>query len=383
MAKSGKAKVVGLPREGKTSLRKGAALPVVAVRLGAAVHPPPGEAPEPAATTPEWTAGDFAGAWKARWGMGRMSYRVTPGLYTLGAPDARSPVLVTANYKLTFDVLRRSMSGRSAWILVLDTDGVNVWCAAGKGTFGTDELIRRIGSSGLEKRVEHRSLILPQLGAPGVAAHEVRERAGFRVIYGPVRASDLPAFLDAGGKAEDSMRRVSFNLRERAVLIPMELVPALRWSLPVLVPLLVIGGLGSWGFSARAMAVNGLGLVVAWTGAVAAGAVLTPLLLPWLPGRAFSLKGVVPGLLWAALAAFVAVPAATGSGGPSVWEAAAWFLALPALSAFLAMNFTGSSTLTSLSGVRKEMRYAVPLQILGAVAGVSLWVAGHFLGGGA
>ena len=34
--------------------------------------------------------------------------------------------------------------------------------------------------------------------APGVAAHDVRRRSGFRVVYGPVRAEDLPTFLRDG-----------------------------------------------------------------------------------------------------------------------------------------------------------------------------------------
>lgn len=42
------------------------------------------------------------------------------------------------------------------------------------------------------------------------------------------------------------------------------------------------------------------------------------------------------------------------------------------------MSFTGASTYTSLSGVVKEMRIAVPLQVAAAVVGVLLWVAGLF-----
>ena len=114
---------------------------------------------------------DHWGAIKARWGVGRMDYAIDPGLYALGNPDRESPVLVSANYKMSFDELRSSLPGRDLWILVLDTKGINVWCAAGKGTFGTEELVRRIESSGLKEIVSHRSIILPQLGAPGVAAH--------------------------------------------------------------------------------------------------------------------------------------------------------------------------------------------------------------------
>jgi len=66
----------------------------------------------------------------------RMSYAISPGLYAVGNPTKESDVFVSANYKLSFDVLRRELKGFNAWILVLDTKGINVWCAAGKGTFG-------------------------------------------------------------------------------------------------------------------------------------------------------------------------------------------------------------------------------------------------------
>jgi len=86
---------------------------------------------------------DRWGSIKARWGVGRMRYIIEPGLYALGSPDEHAPILVTGNYKMSFDQLREALSGRHAWLLVLDTKGINVWCAAGKGTFGTEELVRR------------------------------------------------------------------------------------------------------------------------------------------------------------------------------------------------------------------------------------------------
>ena len=359
----------------------GHALPVAEVRFGAHL-PPPAAGPAPhTVVSARWERTDTVGAWKVRWGVGRMNYRVPPGLYAVNSPDRRSPVLVSANYKLSFDILRRAVGeGRPCWILALDTDGVNVWCAAGKGTFGTNELVRRVRLAGLEHVVDHRRLVVPQLGAPGVAAREVKQLTGFRVVFGPVRAADLPAFLDGGLKASPSMRKVSFTVRDRLVLVPMELVPALRWSVPVLLVLLLLGGLGSWGFSLDALVRNGVSVSTAFLGALFSGAVLTPLLLPWVPGRAFAAKGFLVGLAWAAFAAFAAGGLVTWLPRPSPWDRAAWFLALPALSAFLAMNFTGSSTVTSLSGVRREMRLALPLQAAGAAAGLLLWCAGHFRG---
>jgi acetyl-CoA decarbonylase/synthase complex subunit gamma len=317
----------------------------------------------------------------ARWGVGRMDYTVIPGLYALGAPDPDSPVLVTANYKMTFDRLRRSAAGIDAWILVLDTDGINVWCAAGKGSFGTDELVHRIEASRLEQVVNHRLLILPQLSAPGVAAHEIARRTGFEVVWGPVMSEDLPAFLTAGNRATPEMRRKRFPLRERLALTPVELVAIIKPLLLILPAVLVIGGFGgSEGFWSGVVH-QGLTGVLVILGSVLAGAVLTPLLLPWLPCRPFSLKGAWVGL--AAAAVLIAARVGTPVSMPQRLETAAWLFIGASVAAFLAMNFTGSSTYTSLSGVRREMRIAVPLQVAGTVVGLGLWLGSLWLVGGA
>ena len=322
---------------------------------------------------------DRLGTVKARWGVGRMDYRVPPGLYAVGHPGATSPVLASANYKLSFDRLRAAMHGRDAWILVLDTAGINVWCAAGKGTFGTDELARRVQGASLDQVVSHHAVIVPQLGAPGVSAHEVRARCGFKVIYGPVRAEDLPAFLDAGLKADAAMRRVRFGLVDRVVLIPVELVLGAKTAGLLALALLLLGGLGSDGCSLDRVLSTGVASAALLFGAFVASTTLGPALLPWLPGRAFAVKGAVLGvglvaLLWAALGA--GVP-------PMSWpHAAAWAVLVPTLSSFVLMNFTGASTYTSLSGVLREMRFAVPVQAAAAVVGLGLFVTGLFVGRG-
>jgi hypothetical protein len=315
---------------------------------------------------------DHFGTLKVRWGVGRMHYTVDPGLYAIGSPHEASPVLVTANYKLSFDSLREWLIGRSAWILVLDTKGVNVWCAAGKGTFGTAGLVGRVESCGLSKVVSHRRLILPQLAAPGIAAHEVKRLSGFEVVYGPIRAKDLAAFLEGGLKATPEMRQKSFTLWERTVLVPVEFVGALKLALIAFPILLVLGGLGGTdGFWVNA-GIHGVFAAKGLLTAVLAGAVITPIALPWLPGRAFSLKGLSLGLL-AALA--LGISELGRVRGHRDWmEIIAWLLITPAAASFFAMNFTGASTYTSLSGVRKEMRWAVPAQIGAVGAGCLLWL---------
>lgn len=317
---------------------------------------------------------DRLGAAKVRLGIGRYSYLVVPGLYAVGSPDENSPVLVTANYKLSFDQLRQRLEGIDAHILVLETMGINVWCAAGKGTFGTEELVRRIEATALPSLVSHRRLVLPQLGAPGVAAHLVRERTGFRVVWGPVEAEDLPAFLASGNRATDNMRRKRFPVRERMALVPMELFPGLKYGLIISVCLLALGGIASiindTSFL-NGMFSNGIPAAFAVLAGIFCGTVIVPLALPMIPGRAFSLKGlwtaVIPGGPLVA-AGYLMV------GRADAWfeMTGAWFLAM-AVSSFTAMNFTGSSTYTSLSGVEKEMRVAVPLQAVVALAGIGLW----------
>ena len=308
----------------------------------------------------ELAAKDILGAWRVRWGIGRMNYKVVPGLYSVGRPDENAPVLVTANYKLTFDSLRKELANLNLWILVLDTKGVNVWCAAGKGTFGTDEIVRRVEAARLPEIVRHRTLILPQLGATGVAAHEVAEKCGFHVVYGPVRAHDIRAFLEAGMKATPEMREVRFTLKDRAVLTPVDLV---QWMKPLLIffgVLFILNALGLARFGAIELA--------AFFGAVIAGCVLTPILLPWIPGRAFALKGALLGLLWTA----AVVPMGGGIPRIGIPEALSFLLLLPSVSAYAAMNFTGSSTYTSPSGVSKEMRAALPIILAASVCGAVL-----------
>ncbi|MBW2557592.1 MAG: acetyl-CoA synthase subunit gamma [Deltaproteobacteria bacterium] len=320
---------------------------------------------------------DHWGTIKARSGLNRMHYAVDPGLYALGNPDAGSLALVTANYKLSFDSLRSALPGRDAWILVLDTEGINVWCAAGKGTFSTAELVARIKSSKINQIVSHRKIILPQLGAPGIAAHIVKKLAGFTVHYGPIRTKDLAEYLDRGMAATPVMRLKTFTLSERAVLIPIELVQALKAALVVALVALVISGFGGQGTYVDNVVTYGIFFTIALLGGVFAGAVLTPLLLPYIPGRAFALKGLVLGLITAVVLVFFRNPDMTQWANRL--EILAWLLLVPAVAAYLAMNFTGASTYTSLSGVKKEMQWALPLEITAGTAGCLLWLGSRFI----
>jgi hypothetical protein len=319
------------------------------------------------------TVRDKWGTVFARLGINRDTYTVAPGLYGIGEPGSDAPVIVTANYKLTFDAVRQELRDVDAWLLVLDTCGINVWCAAGKKTFSTAEIVNRLQLSGLSEKVSHRRLIVPQLGATGVSAHAVKKQTGFTVVYGPIRAADLRNFLSHGQKADREMRLVTFTFRERMVLIPVEFTlfgKKIWWVVPAL---LVISGIGPWIFSFSRAWERGLIAIAAVFFGTVAGAMLVPMFLPWLPGRSFSLKGAITGLVFGSLAILLL-------GVNNFPDKISIIGCIAALSSYLAMNFTGSTPYTSPSGVEKEMKLAIPIQAVTLVCALVLWIAAPFIG---
>jgi len=344
---------------------------------------------------------DIFGAIRVRWMIGRNDYTVDPGLYAVGNPDDTSDVFVSANYKLSFDHLRKNLDGLKAWILVLDTKGVNVWCAAGKGTFGTAELVNQIRQTGLDRVVSHRRLIVPQLGATGVSAYQVKSltssirqeslnrpnrtkpdfsaiganlkvERGFSVTFGPVRAADIKSFVASGYITTPEMRKVTFNLYDRLKLTPVDVVYAGSKLLAAFVLILLLSGLNSSGINFNQAIDKGLPAILFITLAYIAGIILTPILLPYIPVRMFAFKGLITGFI---LAVVLGLFNLLGTGKLSLL---AWFLLISAISSFMAMNFTGASTFTSLSGVKKEMRVFVPIQISLAGVGLVLIVLSNF-----
>lgn len=316
--------------------------------------------PKMMSTTSEMTSANYWDHFVARIGIRRDKHLVAPGLYRLGSPKADSAVFVTANYSLSFDALRTSLRGLDAYILVLDTKGINVWCAAGKHTFGTRELIRRIKAVHLDEVVTHRKLILPQLGAPGVAAHEIRQQTGFVVEYGPVRAADLPEYLKTH-QATPEMRKVAFPLRDRLVLVPVEL------SI-ILLPALVAIGVG--------FLIGNLPYALAVLTVILCGTAFFPMLLPWLPSRDFSTKGTFLGLIAAIpFVLSVLVQHSDWSWYRQAGQIVGYLLAMSSSIAYISLNFTGSTTFTSRAGVRKEIyTYIRPMAICFGLGLVSLLV---------
>jgi ubiquinone/menaquinone biosynthesis C-methylase UbiE len=200
--------------------------------------------------------------------------KIATGLYRVGNPDRESPVLVTGNYELTARRLVRELDGRvDCWLLIANSRGINVWCAAGGGHFTADDVISTIKIGGVQDVVDHRALILPQLCANGVDGWRIRRETGWGVHWGPVRAYDVPAYLAAGRVKTDAMRRVTFPLRDR---LEMTVVSTIFFGVLLAIPFAIF-----WPHL--------LGLTL---GALVVQALAFGLLLPWIPGRDGLVKGV-------------------------------------------------------------------------------------------
>ncbi|NOY55861.1 MAG: 4Fe-4S dicluster domain-containing protein [Actinobacteria bacterium] len=224
-----------------------------------------------------------------------LPHRSKTGLFPIGDPDRSSPVIVTGNYTLTVRRVSKALQGEDVWLLVTDSRGINVWCAAGGGHLTHHDVIAAVRTSQVADRVDHQELILPQLSATGVERNRVEEATGWHATWGPVHATDLPAFLRRGRHAVREERAVRFPMSDRLQM-------AVMWTAPM-VPIL---WLILWAIS---------GPLPAVVGAVAITAIVLGLFagMPWLPLRTHRGLLVYGGLALAGFAFGAALFTAAGA----------------------------------------------------------------------
>jgi len=165
-----------------------------------------------------------------------LPHATRPGLYAIGQPGRDAPVLCTGNFTLTVRRLKDALAGHDAWLLVANSHGINVWCAAGGGHLTHHDVIAAIRSSGVERRVDDRTIVLPQLSATGIERRRIREATGWKPVWGPARLEDLPGFLDRGLHVRKRDRAMRFPFWERLEL-------GLTWALPIALAAGVVLGL--------------------------------------------------------------------------------------------------------------------------------------------
>lgn len=193
-----------------------------------------------------------------------LPHATRPGLFPIGNPGRDAPVLCTGNFALTVRRLKDSLAGMDAWLLVVNSRGINVWCAAGGGHLTHHDVIAALRAFGVKERVDHRTLVLPQLCATGVERRAIREATGWEPTWGPARLEDLRGFIGRGLRVKKQERRMRFPLWERFEM-------ALMWFAPTsLIAALVL----SWVVSPKAALAAVIGFGAHVFGLFA--------LLPWL-----------------------------------------------------------------------------------------------------
>ncbi len=116
-------------------------------------------------------------------------------LYEVGNPGPDSPVLFTTNFQLTYYSLEGEVddSGFSAYISVMDTDGLGVLNAYADDQLSGEGIVNTVRDQGPMDKVDHDKLIIP--GLVGMLRMTVQEEGGWEVIVGPEDAASLPRFL--------------------------------------------------------------------------------------------------------------------------------------------------------------------------------------------
>jgi len=149
-----------------------------------------------------------------------------PGLIRIGNPDQNSPVFLTCNFRLTVERVKRALRGIDGYLLIANSRGINVWCAATGGHFSNHHVISILKTSGIEKLVAHRKVTLPQLAASGIEAKTIKNKTGWEIIWGPVYAKDIPRFITNNFQKTLPMREVEFPLPQRIEM-------AVAWAFPI------------------------------------------------------------------------------------------------------------------------------------------------------
>jgi NAD-dependent dihydropyrimidine dehydrogenase PreA subunit len=161
-------------------------------------------------------------------------HRAEPGLRAIGHPGRDAPVLATGNYTLTVRRLREHLAGLDCWLLVANSRGINVWCAAGGGHLTHHDIIAAIRTSGIANKVDHREVVLPQLGATGIERRAITEATGWTTRWGPARLEDLPEFIGRGCRVKRGWRFMRFPVWERLEMAAVWMLPLTLIGAPIL-----------------------------------------------------------------------------------------------------------------------------------------------------
>ena len=119
------------------------------------------------------------------------------GLYAFNNPGPESPVLVTSNFSLTYFIVSGEIdnSRQPVHLLVLDTEGLSVLTSWAAGKFSGEAVGALVKKSGIDQKLQKKTLVLPGLVASISGDVEEELGPGWSIVIGPREASTIPAYL--------------------------------------------------------------------------------------------------------------------------------------------------------------------------------------------
>jgi acetyl-CoA decarbonylase/synthase complex subunit gamma len=121
--------------------------------------------------------------------------QVKPGLYSVGEPNEKSPVMFTTNFSLTYFTVRADIekSKLPAWLLVVDTEGQSVMTAFAAGKLTPESVAKVIEDEKLKEKNSRGEIIIP--GMVSRMSGKLNELTGLKVTVGPRESSGLPKMM--------------------------------------------------------------------------------------------------------------------------------------------------------------------------------------------
>jgi len=285
----------------------------------------------------------------------RKTFIVEPGLYFIGESyDIKTPLIVTANYHMTVFNIWRYLKGKNVRILIINTEGINVWCSSGKGKFSAENIVDHLSMYDPEilndgERVE---LILPKLTLSGVSLQVLRKNR-IKPIIGPIYAWKLPDFLFNKPYKDCLEEKYNFSLRDRF----FTLLPSLyQFAYRAIVPLAL---LIAWNYFT--------GFKVTWQilPIMFSIIILYIFLFPILPTKNFTVK-ILPLSLMAVAYLFADFQTLqVFSSDILVFLCLVLFTI--GFSVFLALDYTGNTGVSNYSLVKRDTIRFLPLSLISFV----------------
>ncbi len=125
----------------------------------------------------------------------RAPLQVKPGLYAIGNPGEESPVLLTTNYSLTYQLVSEDIknAGLNCYLLVVNTDGLSVVCSVAGDKLKPERIAETIKETSLEEKVNHRKLVIP--GRAARLRVKIEDETGWEVEIGPLDSREIKGFF--------------------------------------------------------------------------------------------------------------------------------------------------------------------------------------------